>query len=71
MFWLLGATDGHARNFSVFPGPGTRFNLILLYDVMSPSLATLHRYAEATGTRLTVGLMPAPEAEGRMAEIKT
>ena len=26
---------------------------------VSPSLATLRRYAEATGTRLTVGLIPA------------
>ena len=38
---------------------------------ISPSFATLRRYAEATGTRLTVGLMPIPGAEGRMAEIKT
>ena len=26
---------------------------------VSPSIATLRRYAEATGTRLTVGLVPA------------
>ncbi len=26
---------------------------------VSPSFATLRRYAEATGTRLTVGLVPA------------
>jgi len=35
VFWLLGATDGHAKNFSVFLGPGGRFNLTPLYDVMS------------------------------------
>lgn len=34
-FWLLGATDGHAKNFSVFLSPGGRFRLTPLYDVMS------------------------------------
>lgn len=34
-FWLLGATDGHAKNFSVFLRPGGRFRLTPLYDVMS------------------------------------
>ncbi len=35
VFWLLGATDGHAKNFSVFLGPGSRFSLTPFYDVMS------------------------------------
>jgi serine/threonine-protein kinase HipA len=26
-FWLLGATDGHAKNFSVFLHAGGRFQL--------------------------------------------
>lgn len=34
-FWLLGATDGHAKNFSIFLGSGGRFRLTPLYDVMS------------------------------------
>jgi serine/threonine-protein kinase HipA len=34
-FWLLGAIDGHAKNFSVFLHPGTGFQLTPLYDVMS------------------------------------
>jgi len=34
-FWLLGATDGHAKNFSVFLHPGGRFRLAPLYDVIS------------------------------------
>lgn len=40
IFWLLGATDGHAKNFSVFIGPGGRFRLTPLYDVLTaqPSL---------------------------------
>jgi serine/threonine-protein kinase HipA len=35
MFWLLGAIDGHAKNFSIFLRPGGRFRLTPLYDVMS------------------------------------
>ncbi|HEX7076081.1 MAG TPA: type II toxin-antitoxin system HipA family toxin [Hyphomicrobiaceae bacterium] len=34
-FWLLGATDGHAKNFSIFLYPGGGFELTPLYDVMS------------------------------------
>jgi serine/threonine-protein kinase HipA len=34
-FWLLGATDGHAKNFSVHLMPGGRFRLAPLYDIMS------------------------------------
>ncbi|MYH89556.1 MAG: type II toxin-antitoxin system HipA family toxin [Gammaproteobacteria bacterium] len=35
VFWLLGATDGHAKNFSIFLRPGGRFRMTPLYDVMS------------------------------------
>lgn len=40
LFWLMGATDGHAKNFSIFLGPGGTFHLTPLYDVLSaqPSL---------------------------------
>lgn len=34
-FWLLGATDGHAKNFSVFITTGGGFHLTPLYDVLS------------------------------------
>lgn len=34
-YWLLGAIDGHAKNFSVFLHPGGGFELTPLYDVMS------------------------------------
>jgi serine/threonine-protein kinase HipA len=42
IFWLLGATDGHARNFSIFLTPGGRYRLTPLYDVLTaqPSLDT-------------------------------
>ena len=40
IFWLIGATDGHAKNFSLFLRPGGRFRLTPFYDVLTaqPSL---------------------------------
>ena len=35
VFWLIGATDGHAKNFSIFLRPGGRFALTPFYDVLS------------------------------------
>lgn len=35
IFWLIGATDGHAKNFSIQHRPGSRFVLAPLYDVIS------------------------------------
>lgn len=35
LFWLLAASDGHAKNFSVFIERGGRFRLTPLYDIMS------------------------------------
>jgi serine/threonine-protein kinase HipA len=42
LFWLIGATDGHAKNFSIFLGRGGRFKLTPSYDVLTaqPSLDT-------------------------------
>jgi serine/threonine-protein kinase HipA len=34
-FWLLGATDGHAKNFSLFLRAGDTYALTPLYDVLS------------------------------------
>ena len=35
IFWLLHATDGHAKNFSLFLRPAGRYQLTPLYDVLS------------------------------------
>ena len=35
VFWLMGATDGHAKNFSIFLGAGGRFVLTPFYDVLT------------------------------------
>lgn len=34
-FWLLAATDGHAKNFSIFLLPGGGYRMTPLYDVIS------------------------------------
>ena len=40
LFWLMGATDGHAKNFSIFLGPGGSYRVAPLYDILTaqPSL---------------------------------
>lgn len=40
LFWLIGATDGHAKNFSIALTPGGRFTMTPIYDVLTvqPSL---------------------------------
>lgn len=40
LYWLIGATDGHAKNFSIFLAPGGRFRMTPFYDVLTalPSL---------------------------------
>jgi len=35
LFWLIGATDGHAKNFSIYLEPSGRFSLTPFYDVLS------------------------------------
>lgn len=34
-FWLLGATDGHAKNYSIFLQPGDSYVMTPLYDILS------------------------------------
>jgi serine/threonine-protein kinase HipA len=35
VFWLIGAIDGHAKNFSIFLGAQGRFHLTPFYDVLT------------------------------------
>lgn len=35
VFWMLAATDGHAKNFSIYHRAGGEFGLTPLYDVLS------------------------------------
>ncbi|MFA9461039.1 type II toxin-antitoxin system HipA family toxin [Thiohalorhabdus methylotrophus] len=57
LFWLLGATDGHAKNFSVFLAPGGSYRLTPLYDVVSvqPSLESGQIQPEHMRLAMSVG----------------
>ncbi|MGH7824236.1 MAG: HipA domain-containing protein [Candidatus Binatia bacterium] len=58
MFWLLGATDGHAKNFSIFLRPGGRFRLTPLYDVMSVQPALDGSQLRRNKMKLALEIMP-------------
>ena len=60
VFWLLGATDGHAKNFSIFLGSGGRFQLTPLYDVLSaqPSLDANQIQRKQFKLAMSVGRSP-------------
>jgi serine/threonine-protein kinase HipA len=57
LFWLLGATDGHAKNFSLYLSSGGRFRMTPLYDVISaqPSLDAGHIRRNAMNLAMAVG----------------
>ncbi|MGY3621580.1 type II toxin-antitoxin system HipA family toxin [Bradyrhizobium sp. USDA 10063] len=67
-FWLIGATDGHAKNFSIFLSPGGRFRLTPLYDVLSaqPSLDAKQIQTKAFKLAMSVG----KSRHYRMSEIQ-
>jgi serine/threonine-protein kinase HipA len=54
LFWLIGATDGHAKNFSLFLGPGGRFRLTPLYDVLSAQPSLESRQTERKQMKLAM-----------------
>jgi serine/threonine-protein kinase HipA len=53
-FWWLGATDGHAKSFSVFLSPSGRFKATLLYDVLSAQPSLDDRQIETKQMRLAM-----------------
>ncbi|MEO0617694.1 MAG: HipA domain-containing protein, partial [Pseudomonadota bacterium] len=54
LFWLIGATDGHAKNFSLSLRPGGRFRLAPLYDVISVQPSVDARHVETKDFRLAM-----------------
>ena len=57
LFWLIGATDGHAKNFSIFLGPEGRFRMTPIYDVLTaqPSLDTKQIHKKQMKMAMFVG----------------
>ena len=59
LFWMLAATDGHAKNFSIFHERGGTYRLTPFYDVLSawpiigrgPNLLSRHKARLAMAVR--------------------
>jgi serine/threonine-protein kinase HipA len=56
LFWLLGAIDGHAKNFSIFLKQGGRFQLTPLYDVISAYPLAEKRQIEYQDIKMAMAL---------------
>jgi serine/threonine-protein kinase HipA len=56
IFWLLGAIDGHAKNFSIFLHSGGRFQLTPLYDVLSAHPMVAKRQFEHRDLKMAMAL---------------
>jgi serine/threonine-protein kinase HipA len=54
LFWLIGATDGHGKNLSIFLEPGGRFKLTPFYDVLSAQPAVDKRQINLKQFRLAM-----------------
>jgi serine/threonine-protein kinase HipA len=54
LFWLMGATDGHAKNFSLFLRPEGRYGLTPFYDVLSAQPAFDRRQVPHRAYRLAM-----------------
>lgn len=70
-FWLLAATDGHAKNFSVFLNAGDSYRLTPLYDVLSawPVIGHGANLLSPQKARLAMGLR-AKNMHYRLGEIR-
>ncbi len=58
VFWLLAASDGHAKNFSIFHLPGSRFCATPLYDVLSahPVIGTTTNHIAPQRVKLAMAI---------------
>ncbi|OKL45111.1 type II toxin-antitoxin system HipA family toxin [Pseudovibrio exalbescens] len=56
LFWLIGATDGHAKNFSVFLGPGGSFQLTPLYDILTAQPSLMSRQIDRKQMKLALSV---------------
>jgi serine/threonine-protein kinase HipA len=54
LFWLIGATDGHAKNFSIYLGRGGRFRITPVYDVLTAQPSLVKRQVERKQMKLAM-----------------
>ena len=67
LFWLIGATDGHAKNFSVYLSPGGGYRLTPLYDVLTAQPSLDNREIERKQMKLAMSV--GARRQYRIAEI--
>ncbi|MFA7536409.1 MAG: type II toxin-antitoxin system HipA family toxin [Desulfuromonadales bacterium] len=56
VFWLLGAIDGHAKNFSIFLLSGGGFRLTPTYDILSAYPLLAKRQLDQTNLRMAMAI---------------
>ncbi|MGM0562579.1 MAG: type II toxin-antitoxin system HipA family toxin [Pseudomonadota bacterium] len=56
IFWLIGATDGHAKNFSLFLGPGGSYRMTPLYDILTAQPAVNTRQIARKQMRMAMSV---------------
>lgn len=56
IFWLIGATDGHGKNFSIFLRPEGRYALTPFYDVLSAQSAVDKRQIRRNSYKLAMSV---------------
>lgn len=67
LFWLIGATDGHAKNFSIFLQPGGGYSLTPFYDVLTAQPAA--DKGQSSPARLRLAMTAGNNRHDRMAEV--
>ena len=67
VFWLIGATDGHAKNFSIFLKPGGRYSLTPFYDVLSAQPAAVR--GQIAPNRFRLAMSAGTNRHYRMSEV--
>lgn len=72
VFWLLAATDGHAKNFSLFLERGGRHRLTPLYDVLSawPVIGRGTRLLDRKKVKLAMAVR-SKSAHWKLSEIRS
>ena len=56
VFWLMGATDAHAKNFSLFLSPGGSYRMTPLYDIVTAQGALDARQIERKQMRMAMSV---------------
>lgn len=67
VFWMIGATDGHAKNFSIYLLPGGRFHMTPLYDILS--VAPNHAAAQLQRKQVRLAMAVGDKRHYRLHQI--